>query len=338
MSYEELSKLAMVLGKDMARILKRNHVKAQWPFTVTEMGFFVGNFVIPDLWSQLKEIRSKLDIPKIAKMFKKPSRIGNYYMIIPWVENSFTKKELRELSQTLFDCIKSMRKGDVYCSNGKNIIFTNEEINKMKKLNNWKKELETLKKINGSLSLYLEILYPGLMSIGHEFHGPYEVDEEKYVVREYYDLNPEFLNTEFPFQKITIYEKISKEPFFDFTNHVITNEEVTEFRIECDDKGVGNVDAFLKNLLSSIEKVSLSFYEYKKSDWLKHSLKGFYHSFSEIGKYLGKELKPGKEAYDFIKKNVCPVTEEQMIEYASMDEKEIAKKSYEGFMKQLGLK
>lgn len=145
--------------------------------------------------------RRKIPQENIAKLWGGPSRIC---LFLFWVDGKsllrMPKEEVVELTLKLIRYVSSLRKGDIYCRNGKNFLLDPASLSKL--VDDFagfdlgddeqsKRIRKLVGTINASLWLYTELLYFACHSWGHEFHGPYDLGENRsLVVREYYDLKP----------------------------------------------------------------------------------------------------------------------------------------------------
>jgi len=307
-----------------------------WPMPIfhpTEGNFYLyapeRSFVV-DLFHHIKELEKRnLKDEEIARLFKNPSRIATLTFTFEGLRHSkLTKQQGIELAIKILRYIGRLRK-DIFCEGKHNIIWTPEKVEKtldqspLIDLERVSKTQATqirgrVGKINAGLWLLCEYLYFAHHSIGHEFHGPYQLANGKIlVVRDYYDLQNEIWNfsKDFPFNQITsleIYKGL--EIHFDFFNRIRSTTQTPPFLTGiCVRKGGVNGEIIeLEELLSAISTIAREAGEYVKelgkAELLKKYVEAHYYIRKPLTDKLEVDWHPPVPVYDFIE-NVPPPKE-----------------------------
>jgi hypothetical protein len=301
-----------------------------WPFSFAEREMYLGPFFPKELYITIKKLEKRgLSPEEIAKLFKNPSRIAHFFYTSILPSNNLTKEENVELVEKLVDFISYFRKEDIFCRNEKNIIWSKEDIRKhlplLKKVEDDKTK-KLIGEIDALLFQYNELIFGGIPAFGHEFHGPYQINDEFLIVKEHYDLQPVeiwLFAQKFPFEKITVLEIFKEGKVkFDFFNHIETSfslpEKLSKYCILADkEEFTGSIEEFKNKLLKIITEANNFIRNFDKEDWIKKSI--------EMWCYY---LKPCKDI----------LNENWRILYSFRELKKKVKESTREFMKKRGEK
>lgn len=220
-----------------------------WPIPTPQGMLYWG-----DEWSRkLHRIVSLLDKRRVGKerlrvAIKFPSRIVHILWRIDAVKNSdLTRKEKISVVEKLFDYLAIFRKEDLWCADGRNIIWELEEIQNSKKGLPFfavkdEAQRKLLSNFEASLFLYTELLYWANHPLGHSFHGPYKDEKGQVLVREYFDLKPEVwdFSKDLSFSQVEIFE---------------VYKEGSEIKLEFFERGIRTTESFKQNLMSFAVKI-----------------------------------------------------------------------------------
>lgn len=237
---QKLDKLFTLMASGLVAVGK-DVGGGSWPvpvFNPVEGDMYVAKYLLESLHQAFSSLQVKgYTDREMSLLLKAPSRIAQLYWPFDSIGlSNLSKQEQVDLAIRILDCISFYRE-DAFCDGGRNIVWMGHEIaEQLEKLDlldladvpNAIDYRRMISKLAGALWLYCELLYFTEHSIGHEFHGPYELaDRRTLVVREYYDLNPEFwpFASRFPHNKIIIsvvYEGNSLG--FDFFNRTWSSE------------------------------------------------------------------------------------------------------------------
>ncbi len=263
-----------------------------WPFSFAEREIFLSNFFPRELYWTLKKLEKKgLSSSEIAKLFKNPSRITHFFYTIIIPRNNLSKEQNIELIEKLCDFIEFFKKEDPFCEERKNILLSKKQIENyapfLKKIED-EETRKTIGEINALLFQYKELIFAGIPVYGHEFHGPYKINEELMIIQDHYELKPTEIwpSTEkFPFNKIRIIETFKKgEIKIDFFSHLETSfsipKALSKYCILADGKSldISYLKELKEILIKIISAITQEAIPLNKEDWISKSsdLWGFY--------------------------------------------------------------
>lgn len=179
-----------------------------WPApysTPAECEFYLSNEFLKSFYSDTIQLQEKgYKLKDIAEILKNPSKITQTLWPFGHVVNvdEQFKKELINLASIIVELLSYYRE-DPFNQNGKNTIWSQNQVsdfitsNKMINVNDnlFEKYRMLISRLEGTLWLYSELLYFSIHEVCKEFHGPYSLQDKRLVlVREYYNLKPEFWN------------------------------------------------------------------------------------------------------------------------------------------------
>jgi hypothetical protein len=323
-----------------------------WPFSISEINWYRTKFWAKEVFTILKKLERKgISLKEIAKLCYGPSSLSHWlYLpeiatIVPEVDpfEGLTKEEGVKFIEKTIDLISLQRKGDIYCRNGKNIIFSPEEVEKTLNTVDLKTpsqvEKNTLGKLNAVLWQYTILIQAGDRHCSQEFHGPYQIGRGTLFVRDYFNLKPicwDFCK-QFPYQKLTIFEVYTDvEIKIDMFNHFQTSaplpQKLIKFALLIDDVTEPKIIS-LQELFEISNKVLnegiLSVNHFTKDDWIKRMfelkflwlkpLKELIGEKSEVPSNLYKLLDRKEEAERVATQFVERVTSMSMEEVSEED-------------------
>lgn len=215
-----------------------------WPApysTPAECEFYLSDDFLNSFYTDIIQLQVKgYELKDIADMLKNPSKIAQTLWPFGHVVNvdEKFKKELIELAFIVIDLL-SFYRDDPFNQNGKNTIWSQNQVstfltsNKMIdfKDSSFEKYRKLISQLEGTLWLYSELLYFSIHEVCKEFHGPYSLPDNRLVlVREYYNLKPEYWNftKEIPYDKILIFEiyKPNTDITIDFFGRLKSNQPI----------------------------------------------------------------------------------------------------------------
>lgn len=200
--------------KDSLRIAWGYNDYNDWPIKVNSiMHLFLKEFACECL-EDIKEIEEKeIEMGDVAEKFHNPARL--FRLIDPIIFGmkriGIPLYEQRSVVNKLLDMVSTMKAGDEFNVNGKNIIMNREELHQFVKQIQLhpasKSDAILIQKFCGIMWAYTESIFFRAHEVTKEIHGPYEIEEgKKMIVREYLNLHPYFLwGNNVPFLK---YKKI----------------------------------------------------------------------------------------------------------------------------------
>lgn len=297
-----------------------------WPApysTPAECEFYLADDFLNSLYADITQLRQKgHDLKSIAKMLKKPSKIAQTLWPFGHVVNVDEKfrEELIELALTIVDSLSFYRK-DPFNRDGKNTIWSQDEVhnflsnNKIIDVNDslFKKHRMLISRLEGTLWLYSELLYFSIHEVCKEFHGLYPLPDGKLVlVKEYYDLKPEFwtFTKDIPYENILIFEIYRKNTdiTFDFFGRSRSKQPVVHnlegFTILVDQKPM-LAYRDIKDIYESTAKVSNRGAEQVRNlsrrQIMNKFVDSYYYILKPLKDALGKNWEPPETILDDIK-------------------------------------
>jgi len=330
---EKIKKLCEVIGKSLAKLHKGDTASALWPFIPNEAEYYVGIFFIKDLYETIKKLKEKnYTNQQIAELLDNSSKIAQYFTLFHSAK-ILKPLERVELAMDLMEFLSHFRK-DIFCEEGNNIL-NNPQYN-IKYLNKNSQDIKLSNKLSALLLLYLEILYPTMMRMGHEFHGIYKEGDKKIFVKEFFNLNPLSLGIKenFPIKKIKIVEEVDGKIELDFFNHLFVSPKKISSYVEIDSKIVCGED-LKKNYNDLEEKIKKIIYKtnlYSRKDWFKVYAKGIFQSMKNLKDELNVSDNVPSKLFEKIENEDFRLLIDKVVEFTKNHTKEqieeITKNSY----------
>lgn len=302
-----------------------------WPspiFHPMEGDVYAAKYLFPRLYHDICELRNRMAEEDIARLFLYPSRLARItYLFHACHFSNLPKKERVSLAGTLLSYLTYLR-SDVFVKTGNNIILDEGQLNGLGEgleiVNLGKARSEfALKKFIGKLIAllwsYCEILYFCHHQIGHEYHGPYRMGDQKMLVRDYYELKPVFWDfaVNFPYSRlllVTLYKGI--EIKFDYSNRTYVlggdlHKNLRGFSVVVDSHSKLDRLSTRRQLLRLIKEVktavSLSITEVSKLeriDLMKKYGEMFFFATKPLRDALGEDWWPPADFYSDIEGQV----------------------------------
>lgn len=257
---------------------------------------------------------------KIAEAIKFPSRIVHIIWRIDAIKNSDLDKEEKLYTiRKLLDYLAIFRKENLFCEDGKNIIWDLKEMECNKKgLFFFSTVDEKTRKLffnfEASLFLYTELLYWANHPIGHSFHGPYETSEGIALVKEYFDLKPKVwgFSKNLNFFQVEIFEVYKKatELKLDFFERGIRTIEpfkqnLITFALKVDKKPIKHpeeISKFLKNLMDVIKEGSKLIQSLSEQQLIEKHAEYWFYMLKPLCDLVKEDWRPTKQVRDNIHK------------------------------------
>ncbi len=285
------------LSRDLAVIQKGDTLSALWPFINNEAEYYIAERFIKDFTKALQiNLEKNISLEDIAKLLEKPAKITQYTTYFhslngldPSIKFRFTETIVKLLKIYKKDFL-SLNYDNKLKEDYRGVIF--EKLN----FSSSQDHISSVKKINSLLLMYLETIYPTLMRLGNEIHGPYDYRNQKVIIREFYDLNPRDLN-DIPYNKIKIIEKVEGDFSVDILNHLLNKPETKEIAILCNHSQISHseTEKFLSNLKTILMRNSQKNQGKVKKDWIKEFGKNMYYSIRHILSNANMSIKMPKE-------------------------------------------
>ncbi|MDD3178068.1 MAG: hypothetical protein PHR26_00955 [Candidatus ainarchaeum sp.] len=197
-----------------------------------------------------------------------------------------------ELITNLISIIEELRM-DYLCNKGINIL-QNFDISKF--LSNDIKQDIIPQKISSILYAYTEKLYPTLMRLSFEHHGPYIFNKKKYVVKEYFNLKNQYSNMfpVFNYDNVKIIQEIEGDFNVDFFGHSIGDYKIVNSILVVDNEIISDTNKFLEEILINFINLDKLFLEYTVEDYAKNLTNGLFYSLKPLTTLINKDWVPSK--------------------------------------------
>lgn len=243
-----------------------------WPAPKVNLieSVYYGAKYYPKFFLNLVEKLEAKDYPEaeISQLLGHPSKTAqNLWLLQGKKLTQLSKDKLVKYAAKTLRYISEMRKSDLFCREGRNLLLSERELkNKVDKaefMTSKGQKEEILSKLHTVAWLYTELMFFASHAVGHEFHGPYEVEGNKVIIRDYFNLRvPEVwpFSSDLSFNKIKILEIYDKklEMGFDLFNRIKSSmtpsNHLQKFCLMANGEQVKNIGR-MENLLKEIQKV-----------------------------------------------------------------------------------
>ena len=350
-----VDKLAHTIAVSLAGVggIKGDTGLYTWPspvFLPVEGEIYLTSYFLPALYKDIKDLEKKgYSTGRIAKLLKAPSRIAQTTWPLCNISlTDLTMDEGVDLAFKIVQLISEFRE-DPFCEDLRNIIWSNGEVEDMvsktnmidlTKVDNPNSYREKINRLNGIAWIFCEMLYTSIHGAGHEFHGPYELGDNRIlVVKEYYGLKPDFwpFTSKLPFNKITmlgIYK--DADVTFDFFNRTRSTKplgmSLQEFSITINDRIEPlNIDD-IQGITNDLERVSRDGLIEIRNLNKKELMKKFFQSYYFIIKPLREELKQDWWPPNALYEDLENEKRKEIVEAVFTDFKGLESKSMEEFV------
>lgn len=262
---------------------------------------------------------SGLSYSNIGRLFGNPTRIMrmSHHIIRGAKKAGFSLQERERLVLELLRILKTMKIGNIFCEDKKNILLSDEEI---KRILTEKEFIEAnqdsaklVQRLCGIMWAYSETPYFAAHEISMEEHGPYE-RHGHVIIRDFYNLRPIELWSEcgeFPFEKLRIlcvYDEDYNVEFDVYGNLYLKNGNpvlsLKSYYIEADSraidmKGVTRVLDTGPRIIGSITKRVAAMNEVGIA---KKYAELFWYRKKPLRDALGKDWRPPKIVFEKIER------------------------------------
>lgn len=287
-----------------------------YPFSIIEVNWYLSRFLPREILSITRRLGRKVDRNQLAELFWGPSGIIHLLYCADFQLGGLAGDESAACIETIADLVALNRRGDIYCRDGRNTIWEEERVAKeltdLVFLDARGKEAEGLPRllaaINVALWEYCILIQIGHRAYSHEFHGPYPVDDEYVLVREFHGLKPtevwEFCSA-LPFQKLTTIEVYRDvEIRIDAFNHLDVvgaslPSKLQRFAVIVDDgpplENRAQLDDLRGSCLDVLQRGIRTVRHFSKSDWVRKLLEMRCLWLKPHRDILGEDWEPSAE-------------------------------------------
>lgn len=199
-----------------------------WPLKPAQMTAYFEDTLAVDIFKKTQILQEKnVDLETVASLFATPLILKNFLLNfastglktannVGWFKT--TSREREDFFNYLFDVLEKLVKNDIFSRDQKQLLFSEEEIDKIPfsnfvKLDGLSRKLVSKFKVAlfGTVwSLFFDTFY----YVGFNPHGPYSVAGRKFkkgsilVINDYFNLKPKKtwqISSRIPFEKVRIY-------------------------------------------------------------------------------------------------------------------------------------
>lgn len=226
---EEIEKLCKKIGKDLSIVQKNGGIDTQWPFIVNEIESYIDQEFIINL-------KKSIDSNDLDSRY--PSAISQYVLLLHSVKHLDLNERI-EITNKIIDIQKNLRK-DYLCYENNQLI----DFNISKYIEN-STDQNKIKLISSLLFSFYEKIYPTLMRLGYEYHGPYVYENKSYIVKEYYDMDllHKIDVPSFPFKNLKIIEEVDGYIVIDYFGHIYGDYKINNVSLFVDDLPIKDINA-----------------------------------------------------------------------------------------------
>ena len=311
--------------------------RTNWPLNAAQMNTYFDFDEANEIYSRINQLKNKLTIKEIAELMPPVDmlRLALTHNLIIGLKvgdklkkTNFGSKERTEYFLFLTQIMKELTKGDIFCLDGANRIFSESEINTQIQnvefsVPNSEIEKKSMANFLVTMNHYAySLFYDVYMSAGFFIHGPYNVSEKFgkntiLVVREYHNLKPGIWpNENSPFKKMKmflVYKNLNYK--IDFENSQQVNDSIPDklvaFAVYADGKLLPKeemlkLEEFYDDLSIKQAKYVDSLAEFEK---VKHAALICHSFFNKL-----RENTPGESFLPSVDKNIAQFGDKFIVE------------------------
>ncbi len=291
------NELFIKIGKDLSRIQKGGGIDTQWPFVLPDFEISFGEDIINHLNFVLCKFLNTHTIDDAANLLKCPSKVSQYILLIHSAKH-LNKKDRKKLILTLTSILKKLRK-NYLCENGTNQLNNFDYKNYLNHTQFTKEDTKKINQLSSTLYAYLEKLYPTMMRLGFEYHGPYIYNNKKYIFKEYFDLNNNYIpNCKIDYKNIKIVYEIDNDVYVDFFGHIYGDGKTKVVGLYIDGNKISDITEVFNKIKDIYEYQKSLFLNYNYKDYAKNLVFGIFFSLKPICDKIGVDWKPRKNVIE----------------------------------------
>ncbi len=284
-----------------------------------------------DMYYRINKLKEKLNAMEIAdlmpqadiiRIFLEHNAIIGLKVAKKLGIDNISAEDRIKYSLFLFEILRHKVRNDIFCLDGKNIIFGENEISKLLNTNNWNRPSsnEEKKKIafltvmlnNLCYTLYYDIFMTG----GFYLHGPYDTtnkfgENTMMLVRDFHNLNPKEIwpDLKIPFQNIkicAIYKNLDLK--INFVNHPITKDSIGDkliaYKIYVDGKEIDfdKIDEIIEIVHKISSQQTSKINSLSDLDKVRKGAEIAFYFFKSLREYMGDDWRPPKTVEETIQK------------------------------------
>jgi len=305
--------------------------KTFWPLNAGQIDSYFDVDEALDIYYRLKELRKKFNVEEISDLMPPPDVIRIFLQHNAIIGLKVAKKlgideasveDRVDFVLFLFDILRQKVRNDIFCLDGKNLILSEEQVDKVLGELKWNEPLDEEEKkkiafltVMGN-TLAHTLFYDTFMTGGFFIHGPYSAEKgfgegAVLVVRDFHNLNPIELwpDLKMPFSKMKIFVVYKNLDFkLNFVNRPVTMDTIADklvaYKIFLDDKeiGIDEVDETLEVIKEVAKGQSGKVNSFSDLDKVRKGAEIAFYLFRDLRKYMGDDWRPPKTVEETIVK------------------------------------
>jgi hypothetical protein len=297
----------------------------RWPFSIIETNWYYTHFFPREIYRTITALERKgISKEKIAKLCWGPSAVTHWlYIIEPTMGDptldpfkGLSREEGIDFIKKTVEILSCQRKGDVFCRDGKNILLSKEEVDKLiedKEFVNARENPQVMKSLSNlttTLWHYTILIQVGHRAYSQEFHGLYPIEGNKSLfVKDFFNLAPgrdvgnpiwDF-SLKMPYEEITvleIYENVEKYQI-DMFNHYDIKGRPIKFCVVCGNSVLSEkeIKDLAKVCIDILSEANREIRKFSRPDWVKKIIDLRYLWLKPHKDLLGIDWHPPKDIY-----------------------------------------
>lgn len=274
--------------------------RKSFPFEIRDLPLAYRKLWLEKVMAAIVQVK---DIKAVVGRFNSANEIRVPFVDLLKTARQEKHPQIELLCEFFYKLAKAKAKNCPFSSDGKNIKYDDDEIQKILAETPFVKAVEP-KKL-GQLSAYLHMLAWNMHTdsfAGIYYHGPYKTEKGILIIREFFDLDCRevWSGSEIPFKTIillAIYNPIDIK--MKFYTEMITdknfNEELIEYAVIVDNNPLNEIGTLLKNVKELAAKQKSRLHALEGMDMKKKfiEIQGF--RFRHLFNAAGMDWKPSSE-------------------------------------------
>lgn len=297
----------------------------KYPITPSRLKSFYLDLAAQDFLQARDLLKAKgFSISEIAHLFRNPSRLMrmSYYLLEGAKMLGFSRESQLELLNFVLDLIKELKQSDECGGDGLNLIWSEKEVEThLMNIHFTTADLTSYKQVHKLAALfrsYTDGIFFVPHDVGMEMHGPYEWEDNKVLVRDFFNLRPTYLweeTREMPyteFSVIALYKPNLEVHFDAFNNPYVDSgsyiDDCFGFALLLDGNPVSLTEAtsLLTPCLQIISQVAKRVEAMTERERAAQYLHCFWLRFKEMREAVGLDWHPPREALDRLEQTPIP--------------------------------
>ncbi len=298
----------------------------KWPIRAGRIGKLCLGELCNEFFADIEALRQQgWSLKKIAKLFYNPTHLWpiSHHLINGLRKNNIPLEIQQKYIFEHIEMIRALKYGDPFCKNGKNIIWSPQEVTKKTtKLSNTV-DMTTSRLIHalsGILWSYAEAPYFVANDLALEIHGPYTLKNgKKLLVRDIFNMHPNDLwpsiKSFLPYNNIqimTVYNTF--DAWLDVYNNLYLNQgmvltkELSGWKVLVNGKSVdeSRLQTLIAEASTTIKDISELVDSWSLKEIARQYINVFWYRKKVLRDALHKDWRPPKEILDRVETHEIP--------------------------------